>query len=233
MRKMLNEWDAVLQGEFCKPYYMQLCAYVQNEYLEKKVYPPREHIYDALRLVDYSDAKVVILGQDPYHGYGQANGLAFAVNSGVAFPPSLQNIFKEIQAEYGGTAIENPSRNNDNSNMQKCDSSLLSWAKQGVLLLNSSLSVREGEPNSHSNCGWLEFTSAILAALSRREKPMVFMLWGNNAISKKPLIDARHYILTAPHPSPLSAYRGFFGCNHFVLANEFLVKNGQNPINWA
>ena len=212
-----NGWDEILSGEFNAPYFKALMEKVNAEYATKTVYPPKDEIFAAMKTVDYDKVKVVIIGQDPYHGAGQANGMAFSVNKGVPLPPSLQNIFKEIKDEYGASPD---------------GGTLVGWAKQGVLLLNTVLTVREASPQSHSAYGWQQFTDAVIEACNKRDKPMVFLLWGRNAIAKKKFISAPHLILESAHPSPLSAYRGFFGCGHFRKANEFLVANGQQPIDW-
>ncbi len=212
-----NGWDEILSGEFNAPYFKALMEKVNAEYATKTVYPPKDEIFAAMKTVDYDKVKVVIIGQDPYHGAGQANGMAFSVNKGVPLPPSLQNIFKEIKDEYGASPD---------------GGTLVGWAKQGVLLLNTVLTVREASPQSHSAYGWQQFTDSVIEACSKRDKPMVFLLWGSNAIAKKKFISAPHLILESAHPSPLSAYRGFFGCGHFRKANEFLVANGQQPIDW-
>ncbi len=212
-----NGWDEILSGEFNAPYFKALMEKVNAEYATKTVYPPKDEIFAAMKTVDYDKVKVVIIGQDPYHGAGQANGMAFSVNKGVPLPPSLQNIFKEIKDEYGASPD---------------GGTLVGWAKQGVLLLNTVLTVREASPQSHSAYGWQQFTDAVIEACNKRDKPMVFLLWGSNAIAKKKFISAPHLILESAHPSPLSAYRGFFGCGHFRKANEFLVANGQQPIDW-
>lgn len=212
-----NGWDEILSGEFNAPYFKALMEKVNAEYATKTVYPPKDEIFAAMKTVDYDKVKVVIIGQDPYHGAGQANGMAFSVNKGVPLPPSLQNIFKEIKDEYGASPD---------------GGTLIGWAKQGVLLLNTVLTVREASPQSHSAYGWQQFTDAVIEACNKRSKPMVFLLWGSNAIAKKKFISAPHLVLESAHPSPLSAYRGFFGCGHFRKANEFLVANGQQPIDW-
>ena len=212
-----NGWDEILSGEFNAPYFRALMDKVNAEYASKTVYPPKDEIFAALKTVDYDKIKVVVIGQDPYHGAGQANGMAFSVNKGVPLPPSLQNIFKEIEQEYGA---------------EPNGGTLIGWAKQGVLLLNTVLTVREASPQSHSAYGWQQFTDAVIAACNRRSKPMVFLLWGSNAIAKKKLISAPHLVLESAHPSPLSAYRGFFGCGHFRKANEFLEANGIPPVDW-
>lgn len=214
-----NRWDDILRGELESESFRRLRDFLDEEYGQGPVYPPREDIFNALRTTDFDDVKVVLLGQDPYHGPGQAHGYAFSVRKGVKVPPSLQNMYKELREDVG------------------CDISshgcLLEWAQQGVLLLNTVLTVREGQPNSHKNHGWEPFTDAIIRHLDRREKPMVFLLWGGNARQKLPLIRGmNHLVLEAAHPSPLSAYNGFFGCRHFSQTNEFLTANGQSPIDW-
>lgn len=214
-----NKWDEVLQSEYVRPYFEQLMQKVRDEYATRVVFPPYDLMFAALKTVDYDGVKAVILGQDPYHGEGQANGMAFAVNKGIELPPSLKNIFAEAESDLG---VKMPQ-----------SGTLLGWAKQGVLLLNTVLSVRKGTPQSHAQLGWQTFTDAVIAALNRRERPTAFILWGSNAISKKKLINARHFIVTSPHPSPLSAYRGFFGSKPFSRVNEFLVSQGQTPIDWA
>lgn len=212
-----NDWDEILSSEFNAPYFKALMEKVNAEYATGTVYPLKDEIFAAMKTVDYDKVKAVIIGQDPYHGAGQANGMAFSVNKGVPLPPSLQNIFKEIQNEYGASPD---------------GGTLIGWAKQGVLLLNTVLTVREASPQSHSAYGWQQFTDAVIEACNKRSKPMVFLLWGSNAIAKKKFISAPHLVLESAHPSPLSAYRGFFGCGHFRKANQFLVANGQQPIDW-
>lgn len=219
MNTIGNSWDTVLKREFEAPYFSELREKVEREYAAHTVYPPQDQIFRALGMVDYNDVKVVILGQDPYHGEGQANGIAFAVNKGIPLPPSLVNIYKEIETDIG---VKMPQTG-----------TLLGWEEQGVLLLNATLTVRKATPQSHSQFGWQTFTDAVTRALSAREKPMVFILWGAGAGKKKALIAARHLVLTSPHPSPLSAYHGFFGCKHFSKANAFLSQNGMTPIDWA
>ncbi len=214
-----NSWDAILEKEYAAPYYASLCQKVEDEYATHTVFPPKSDIFRALQMVEYNDVKVVILGQDPYHGDGQANGIAFAVHQGIPLPPSLVNIYKEIEADLG---VKMPRTG-----------TLLGWEEQGVLLLNATLTVRKATPQSHAGFGWQTFTDAVTRALSAREKPMVFMLWGAGAGAKRGLIASRHLVLTAPHPSPLSASRGFFGCKHFSKANEFLRQNGMEPVDWA
>lgn len=219
MQKIGNSWDEVLKEEFQAPYFRSLTEKVDEEYREHTVFPPYDHIFRALEMADYENVKVVILGQDPYHGDGQANGIAFAVNEGIPLPPSLINIYKEIESDLG---VKMPR-----------SGTLLGWEEQGVLLLNATLTVRKATPQSHAALGWQHFTDAVTVALSAREKPMVFMLWGAGAGAKKSLIASRHLVLTSPHPSPLSASRGFFGCRHFSKANAFLVEHGMTPVDWA
>ena len=219
MPKIGNEWDELLKGEFQSEYYQNLRAALKREYAEFTVYPPQDEIFNALRHTTYSDVKAVLLGQDPYHGPGQAQGLCFSVRPGVDYPPSLRNIFQELEADMGVPAPPN--------------GSLIPWAERGVLLLNTTLTVRQGQANSHKDLGWTNFTDAFIQKLNEREKPMVFLLWGGNARSKKALItNKKHLILEAPHPSPLSAYHGFFGCRHFSKCNEFLMQHGIAPIDW-
>ena len=215
-----NDWDELLKDEFDKEYYHELREFLKAEYSTKRIYPNMNDIYNALKYTSYSDTRVVILGQDPYHGEGQAHGLCFSVKAGIKFPPSLLNIFKELNTEYG-MAIP-------------ASGELSGWAKQGALLLNTTLTVREGQPQSHKGRGWEILTDKIIELVNQKESAVVFMLWGSNARAKKALItNPRHLVLECAHPSPLSAYAGFFGCNHFVMANEFLKKNGLAEINWA
>ena len=215
-----NDWDEVLAGEFAKEYFAKLRQFVESEYEKYNIYPPKRDIFNALTACPYSETKVVILGQDPYHGEGRAHGLCFSVNRGVKIPPSLVNIYKELEQDLG---VKPPTHG--------C---LTSWAAQGVLLLNAVLTVREGEPNSHKGKGWEIFTDEIIRKLNEREKPMVFILWGANAKAKQELItENRHLILTGAHPSPLSAYNGFFGGAYFSRANRFLALENQEPIDWA
>lgn len=214
-----NKWDEVLKEQYAAPYFEKLMEKVKSEYEKFTVFPPCELMFAALKTVDYDDVKVVILGQDPYHGDGQANGLAFAVGDGVELPPSLKNIYEEIESDL-------------NIKMPKTGT-LLGWAKQGVLLLNTVLTVRRGVPQSHAELGWKIFTDAVIEALNKREKPAAFVLWGANAISKRSLIDSRHFVVSSPHPSPLSAYRGFFGSKPFSKVNEFLVSVGERPVDWS
>lgn len=213
-----EKWDEVLATEYEKPYFKTLMETVDREYANHTVYPPRELIFAALRLVDYDAVRVVILGQDPYHGAGQANGLAFAVNNGVEPPPSLVNIFTELRSDLGLEPSD--------------DTSLIGWANQGVLLLNASLTVRAGAAQSHGNIGWHELTDAVISALNYRETPVAYILWGSSAREKTALISDRNFIVTSAHPSPLSAYRGFFGSKPFSKVNEWLSKNGMSPVHW-
>ena len=215
-----NDWDEILSGEFASPYYLALREFLKTEYATQRVYPGMYDIFNALKTTAYRDVKCVILGQDPYHGRGQAHGLCFSVRAGVEPPPSLKNIFQELKSDVG---MPEPGTGD-----------LTPWAKEGVLLLNTTLTVREGQPQSHKGHGWETLTDAIISALDRADHPIVFLLWGSNARSKKALIhNPNHLILEAPHPSPLSAYNGFFGCRHFSKANAFLVSKGMSPINWA
>lgn len=215
-----NDWAEVLDEEFEKPYYKELREFLKHAYASERVYPPMEDIYNALRVTPYASTKVVILGQDPYHGPGQAHGLSFSVRPGVQPPPSLLNIFKEMESDVG---CARPNHG--------C---LLGWAEQGVLLLNTTLTVAQGRPKSHAGHGWETLTDAIIAKLSARQTPMVFILWGAHAQSKVTLIDTyRHHIIKSPHPSPLSASRGFFGSRPFSRANAYLIQDGLDPIDWC
>lgn len=212
-------WKEVLQTEFDKPYFVRLTDFVREEYKRGKVYPPAGLIFNAFNLCPFSKVKVVLIGQDPYHEPGQAHGLCFSVNDGVAFPPSLLNIFKELKSDVGK---EIPLSGN-----------LSRWAEQGVLLLNATLTVREHQAGAHQGKGWEEFTDAVIKTLSYKKEGLVFILWGSYAQSKAKLIDEhRHQILRSAHPSPLSAYRGFFGNHHFSLTNDYLSKHGKTIINW-
>lgn len=214
-----NEWDALLSGEFKKDYYLRLREFLKAEYSSRNIFPPMQDIFNSLRYTSYSDVKAVILGQDPYHGAGQAHGLCFSVKKGVQPPPSLQNIFKELNADLG---IQPPPHGE-----------LTAWAKSGVLLMNTVLTVREGQANSHKGQGWEILTDRVIELLNQREQPIVFLLWGGNARAKAKLItNPAHLVLQCAHPSPLSAYNGFFGCRHFSKANEFLTANGIEPIDW-
>ena len=219
MSALINDWEKALSKEFKKPYYLKLYNTVRSEYSKTTVYPPSEEIFTAFNLTDINDVKVLILGQDPYHEPGQAHGLSFSVKPGVAIPPSLLNIYKELEDELS-RYIPN------NGYLEK-------WAKQGVLMLNTVLTVRAHNANSHKGIGWEEFTDAAIMALNELDKPIVYMLWGSNARSKaKMLNNKKQLVLEAPHPSPLSSYRGFFGCNHFIKCNEFLKANGLSEIDW-
>ncbi len=214
-----NQWDAVLAGEFDKEYYQKLRQFLISEYRSRTIYPEMHDIFNALKYTDYDDVKVVILGQDPYHGPGQAHGMSFSVRPGIKQPPSLVNIFRELLDDLG---IDPPDHGY-----------LVKWAEQGVLLLNTCLTVREHQPNSHKGKGWETFTDKVISLLNEREKPMVFILWGGNAKSKQSLItNPNHLILTGAHPSPLSAYNGFYGGKYFSKANEFLKAKGQPPVDW-
>lgn len=214
-----NSWDILLKDEFEKPYYLNLRKFLAQEYKTQTIYPHMNDIFNALKYTDYQNVKVVILGQDPYHQPNQAHGLCFSVKKGVNPPPSLQNMYKEIHAEYG-FPIPNHGE-------------LTYWAEQGVLMLNTVLTVRESQPNSHQGMGWEIFTDDIISLLNQRPEPMVFLLWGANARAKTKLItNPAHLVLTSAHPSPLSAYNGFFGNNHFKKANEFLKQNGMEEIDW-
>ncbi|MBQ8195210.1 MAG: uracil-DNA glycosylase [Oscillospiraceae bacterium] len=214
-----NEWDGLLAEEFRKDYYLRLREFLKAEYSSRNIFPPMNDIFNALRYTSYSDVRAVILGQDPYHGMGQAHGLCFSVKKGVQPPPSLQNIFKELNADLG---IAPPNHGE-----------LTEWAKSGVLLLNTALTVREGQANSHRNQGWEILTDRVIELLNQREAPIVFLLWGGNARAKAKLITNKHHlVLQCAHPSPLSAYNGFFGCRHFSKCNDFLVAHGMTPIDW-
>jgi uracil-DNA glycosylase len=215
-----NDWDAILKPVFETDSYQRLRAFLANEYRTATVYPNMYDIFNALKLTSFQSCKVVILGQDPYHGEGQAHGLSFSVRKGVQPPPSLLNIFKELQDDVG---IPAPTTGN-----------LTCWAKQGVLMLNTVLTVRAHQPNSHKGMGWEAVTDAVIDALNRKTTPVVFLLWGANARNKAKIVtNPIHIRLEAPHPSPLSAYNGFFGCRHFSKANAALIASGQTPIDWT
>jgi uracil-DNA glycosylase len=215
-----NEWDDLLKGEFEKEYYLKIREFLKKEYFGTTVFPPMHDIFNALKYTPYSNTKVVILGQDPYHEIGQAHGLSFSVKKGVKIPPSLVNIYKELNTDIG-MAIPNHGE-------------LTSWAKQGVLLLNATLTVRAHQANSHQAIGWSIFTDEVIKKLDTCDNPMVFILWGGNARSKKKYVTNRnHLVIESPHPSPLSAYNGFFGSKPFSKANAFLESKGIEPINWA
>ena len=215
----MNYFKEIIKRESKKEYYKKLKSFLDYEYNNKIIYPKKENIFFALKETPYENVKVVILGQDPYHGEGEAHGLSFSVNPGINIPPSLKNIYKEINSEYGYKIPNN--------------GYLLSWAKQGVLLLNAVLTVEKDKPASHRNKGWEIFTDEIIKEIDKKDSPVVFMLWGNFARSKKELIkNKKHLILESAHPSPFSARNGFFGCNHFKLANEYLRKNNIKEIDW-
>lgn len=218
--KIEEEWKEILKDEFKKPYFIQIVTFIKAEKAAGKIiYPPGALFFNAFDKTPFSKVTVVLLGQDPYHNKGQAHGLSFSVPDGVALPPSLQNIFKELKADIG---MSTPS-----------SGSLEKWAAQGVLLLNTSLSVRQNEPGSHSKIGWLQFTDAIIRKLSAEKKGIIFLLWGRFAQEKQSLIDeTKHYVLKAAHPSPLSADKGFFGCKHFSKTNELLALQNKQPIDW-
>ncbi|MHA0855883.1 uracil-DNA glycosylase [Paenibacillus sp. CMAA1364] len=214
-----NDWDEQFQDEIVKPYFLELQARIAKEYSNKTILPPLEHVYEALKLTSYGTAKVVILGQDPYHGVGQAHGLSFSVLPGVRVPPSLRNIFKELEADLS-VGIPNHGY-------------LEHWAKEGVLLLNTVLTVEEGKPASHEGWGWEVLTDLVIRKLNERDQPLVFMLWGSHAHKKTSLIDmSKHKVIQSSHPSPLAAYRGFFGSKPFSQTNEFLMNKGVEPIDW-
>lgn len=214
------DFRTMIDYEKQQPYYDKLKDYVDNEYQTQTVFPPRKKVFNCFNFRDYDDIKVVILGQDPYHGENQANGLAFSVEKGIPFPPSLVNIFKEAMDDVG---IEKPTHGD-----------LSFWAQQGVLLLNTVLTVRAHQAHSHANQGWEVFTDHIIERMNEREKPVVFILWGAHAIKKESMIDtSKHCVIKSVHPSPLSAYRGFFGSKPFSKTNEFLMKQGEKPIDWS
>lgn len=215
-----NDWQLVLSKEFELPYMKQLFSQLKEAYETTTVYPPREKVFSAFNLTPYLEVKVVILGQDPYHGPHQANGLSFSVEKGTAFPPSLRNIFTELVDDIGCIYPQS--------------GDLSKWAKQGVLLLNTTLTVKEGEPMSHVGMGWETFTDQVLKELNKKQTPIVFILWGKHARNKAKLIDqSRHFVIESAHPSPLSAYRGFFGSHPFSRTNEFLISQGLKPIDWT
>lgn len=220
MAMLTNDWAKALEEEFRKPYYRELYQFVREEYARTTVYPPAEDIFNALHDTPLSEVKVVILGQDPYHNVHQAHGLCFSVlKDQPEIPPSLQNIYKELESDLG-------CRIPNNGYLEK-------WAKQGVLMLNTVLTVRAHQPNSHQNKGWEQFTDAIIRKVNEVDRPVVYLLWGKPAQSKAAMLDnPKHLILKAPHPSPLSAYRGFFGCRHFSQTNAFLTANGLTEIDW-
>ena len=214
-----NSWDILLKDEFQKPYYLNLRKFLVQEYKSQTIYPNMNDFFNALKYTDYKDVKVVILGQDPYHQPNQAHGLCFSVKKGVNPPPSLQNMYKEIYAEYGYPIPQH--------------GELTYWAEQGVLMMNTVLTVRESQPNSHKGMGWEIFTDNVISLLNLRPEPMVFLLWGANARAKKKIItNPNHLVLESAHPSPLSAYNGFFGNGHFKKANDFLKQNKMTEIDW-
>lgn len=214
-----NDWQNVLADQFQAPYYLQLREFLKQEYQTQKIHPDMYHIFEALELTPYSDVKVVILGQDPYHGVNQAHGLSFSVQPGVKIPPSLRNIYKELESDLDIPAVRH--------------GNLISWARQGVLLLNTVLTVREGQAYSHRGKGWEQLTDVIIQRLNEREKPIVFILWGKPAQEKIKMIDTtKHAIIKSVHPSPLSAHRGFFGTKPFSQTNKFLTEWGEKPIDW-
>lgn len=219
MPPITNDWQQPLEVEFKKPYYKDLYKKVLEEYRSRQIFPNPDDIFNAFHLTPLKDVKVVILGQDPYHNDGQAHGLCFSVKPDVEVPPSLVNIYKELQDDLGCRIPNN--------------GYLVKWAKQGVLMLNTVLTVRAHQANSHRGIGWEQFTDAVIRAVDAQDRPIVFLLWGRPAQMKKSMLNnPKHLILEAPHPSPLSAYRGFFGCHHFSKTNEFLVQNGLDPIDW-
>ncbi|MGL4980665.1 MAG: uracil-DNA glycosylase [Fusobacteriaceae bacterium] len=220
MITMKANWKELLKDELQSPYFNQLENFLKKEYEEKKIYPPREEVFNLFKNIEFKDIKVVILGQDPYHGENQGNGIAFSVNEGIFLPPSLRNIFKELKLEY--PTYEIPKSGN-----------LMRWVKQGVFLLNTVLTVEEGKPNSHAKKGWENFTDEVIKKIGAKKEPVVFILWGNSAKTKKHLIsNPNHLILESVHPSPLSASRGFFGCNHFEKTNRYLIEKKLTPIEW-
>ncbi|MEY8236316.1 uracil-DNA glycosylase [Lachnospiraceae bacterium 66-29] len=219
MAMLQNDWLEAVGGEFKKPYYTDLYKFVKEEYSNEIVYPPSDDIFNAMHLTPLSEVKVLILGQDPYHNQGQAHGLCFSVQPDVAIPPSLKNIYKELQSDLG-CAIPN-------------NGYLVKWAKQGILMLNTVLTVRAHKPLSHQGKGWEQFTDAIIEAVNAQDRPIVYMLWGKPAQRKASMLNnPKHLVLKAAHPSPLSASHGFFGCKHFSQANQFLEENGMQPIDW-
>ena len=215
-----NDWDELLESEFQKDYYLQIRQFLKSEYSTRVIYPSMHDIFNALKYTSFKDTKVVIIGQDPYHGVGQAHGLCFSVKKGVKAPPSLQNMYKEIYAEYGYSIPDH--------------GELTYWAEQGVLMMNTVLTVRESQPNSHKGMGWEIFTDNVISLLNLRPEPMVFLLWGANARAKKKIItNPNHLVLESAHPSPLSAYNGFFGCRHFSKCNAFLKEHNLKEIDWS
>ena len=219
MAGITGGWALALKPEFSKPYYKDLYAFVRQEYAHEQIFPPAQDLFTAFHLTPLEKVKVVILGQDPYHNIGQAHGLSFSVRQGIEIPPSLENIYKELHEELGCYIPDN--------------GYLIKWADQGVLLLNAVLTVRAHRAHSHAGHGWEQFTDAAIRAVNEQDRPIVFLLWGRDARDKKAMLNnPQHLILEAPHPSPLSAYRGFFGCGHFKEANKFLEAHGETPIDW-
>lgn len=219
MFKIGDNWSKEIGQEFQKPYYNDLYKFVLSEYKNHRIYPPFDDIFNAFHLTDINDIKAVIIGQDPYHNVGQAHGLCFSVKEDVGIPPSLSNIYKELHSDLG---CEIPNKGY-----------LEKWAKQGVFMLNTLLTVRAHQANSHKGRGWEEFTDAVIGAVDKQDRPIVFILWGGHAREKKAMLsNPKHLILEAPHPSPLSAYRGFFGSRHFSKTNDYLIKHGIKPIDW-
>lgn len=220
MVRIGNDWDEIIGGEFQKPYYLKLREFLKKEYASGRVFPEKENIFNALKTTPYKSVKAVIIGQDPYHEVGQAHGLCFSVQKGCKIPPSLKNMYKELYDDLGIAPASH--------------GELTSWAKQGVLLLNAVLTVREGQANSHKGKGWEEFTDAVIKKLNEHSEPVAFILWGANAKAKAQFVTApQHKVFSAAHPSPLSAYNGFFGCRHFSKVNTFLSENDVVPIDWT
>ncbi|MGO2117858.1 MAG: uracil-DNA glycosylase [Fusobacterium sp.] len=220
MFEIENDWDSLLKEEFNKEYFLKLVDFLKEEYKNNVIYPEKEEIFSPFKFSSYKDTNILILGQDPYHGENQAHGLAFSVKPGIKIPPSLRNIYKEIESELG---IVKPN-----------NGYLVSWAKQGMLMMNTVLTVRDGKANSHKGKGWEIFTDKVIELLNKKEEPVIFILWGNNAKKKNKLIDStKHYVIEGVHPSPLSASRGFFGCNHFVEVNKILKSLGKKEIDWS
>ncbi len=219
MVQLGNDWDEILAQEFQKPYYLQLRRFLKDEYRNYTIYPNMHDIFNALKATSFENVKVVIIGQDPYHGPGQAHGMCFSVQKGIDVPPSLKNIYKELVSDVG---ISLPQHGQ-----------LSYWAEQGILLLNTVLTVRQGQPNSHKGKGWEIFTDTVIKKINDKKTPVVFLLWGANARAKSALItNPKHILLQAPHPSPLSAHSGFFGCRHFSKTNQILMNNNMEPIDW-
>ena len=220
MVRIGNDWDEIIGGEFQKPYYLKLREFLKKEYASGRVFPEKENIFNALKTTPYKSVKAVIIGQDPYHEVGQAHGLCFSVQKGCKIPPSLKNMYKELYDDLGIAPASH--------------GELTSWARQGVLLLNAVLTVREGQANSHKGKGWEEFTDAVIKKLNEHSEPVAFILWGANAKAKAQFVTApQHKVFSAAHPSPLSAYNGFFGCRHFSKVNTFLSENDVVPIDWT